>query len=85
MADATTTILGGKIVQSTSPERTIGMRSAVLVRDGSPQQVIPWFEDQPRAADCAAFVDAITDEEVANGGFVPVEEGQILLPANPGG
>ena len=87
MFDDTTWILGGEIVQSTSEGQAVGTRSAVIVRDGSPQQVILWFEDpsSPAGAGCAAFVNAIPDEEVVNGGFVPVEEGEISLPASLGG
>ena len=84
MFDDTTWILGGEIVQSTSEGQAVGTRVAVIVRDGSPQQVILWFEDpsSPAGAGCAALVNAIPDEEVVNGGFVPVEHGEISLPAS---
>lgn len=87
MFDDTTWVLGGEIIQSTSEGQAVGARSAVIVRDGSPQQAILWFEDpsSPAGAGCAAFVNAIPDEEVVNGGFVPVEDGEISLPASLGG
>ena len=87
MFDDTTWILGGEVIQSTSEGQAVGARSAVIARDGSPQQVILWFEDpsSPAAAGCPAFVNAIPDEEVVNGGFVPVDEGEISLPASLGG
>ena len=86
MFDDTTWILGGEIVESTSAGQPVGTRTAVLVRDGSPQQVILWFEDaaSPAGAGCPAFVNAILREGVVNGGFAAVEEGEITLPASPG-
>ena len=86
MFDDTTWILGGDIVQSTSEGQAVGARSAVIVRDASPQQVILWFEDpaSPAGAGCAAFINAIPDDEVVNEGFVPVD-GEISLPVSLGG
>jgi hypothetical protein len=82
MFDDTTWILGGEIEESTAEDQAVGTRSAVIVRDGAPQQVILWFEDPPPAADCPAFVDSITDEAIAGSTFGPVQEGEISLPAS---
>ena len=78
--DDTTWILGGTTTESTTDNSPVGTRSAVLVRDGTPQELILWFEDPPPADDCAGFVNGLQDGEVVNAGFGPATEGEISLP-----
>jgi len=84
MFDASTWILGGEIDESTHVGTEVGTRSAFIVRDGSAQQVVFWFEDSPPAADCLTFVNAISDEDLVNAGFMPVEEGEDHAAGKPG-
>jgi hypothetical protein len=78
--DDTTWILGGTTTESTTDNSPVGTRSAVLVRDGEPQELILWFEDPPPADDCAGVVNALQDDAIVNAGFVPATEGEISLP-----
>ena len=87
MFDDTTWILGGDIIQSTSEGQAVGTRSAVIIRDGSPQQVILWFEDpaSPAGAGCAAFVNAIPDGRCREWRLRARRGREISLPASLGG
>ena len=78
--DDTTWILAGTTTESTTDNSPVGSRSAILVRDGAPQEVILWFEDPPPAEDCAGFLEGIPEEDIVNAGFTPVTEGEISLP-----
>ena len=78
--DDTTTILGGTVETSTHVGLTPGTRAAIILRDGSPQELVFWFEDAAPGDDCAGFVDGISDQDVINSGFVPVSGGEISLP-----
>ena len=78
--DDTTWILGGTTTESTTDNSPVGTRSAVLIRDGEPQELILWFEDPPPADDCAGFVTALQDDAIVNAGFVPATEGEISRP-----
>ncbi len=85
MFDDTTWILGGEIIQSTSEGQAVGTRSAVIVRDGSPQQVILWFEDpsSPAGAGCAAFVNAIPRRRGREWGLRARRGRRDLAPGQP--
>ena len=78
--DDTTWILGGTTTESTTDNSPVGTRSALLVRDGAPQEMILWFEDAPPADDCAGFVNSLQEDAIVNAGFGPVTEGEISLP-----
>ena len=70
----------GTTTESTTDNSPVGTRSAVLIRDGEPQELVLWFEDPPPADDCDGFVNALEDDEIVNWSFGPATEGEILLP-----
>lgn len=81
--DATTWMLAGEIEGATPGTVDVGTRTALIVREGSPQQVGLWFEDAPPAADCDAFVSAIPADAVEDpASLSPVTDGRISLPAS---
>jgi hypothetical protein len=86
MFDDTTWMLGGEIDESTPGGQPVGTRTAVIVREGSPQQVSLWFDDPSAGADCPAFLNGIPNDAVEGLGYLrPVKEGEISLPNRLGG
>ena len=88
MFDDTTWILGGEIVRvDVMLGRTVGTR----IGGPRPRRLTAAGDllvrglASPAAAGCPAFVNAIPDDDIANAGFTPVEEGEITLPAGLGG
>lgn len=81
-ADDQTWMLAGEVEESAPGGQALGTRIAVIVRDGSPQQVAIWAEEAPLAADCGAFASDIpTDAVEGPAAITPVKEGGISLPA----
>jgi hypothetical protein len=69
-SDDTTWMLGGDIIEGIPGAEHL-TRAAVVVRDPSPQQVVFFFEDPPPAADCLAFLEAISADDVQTRSSVP--------------
>ena len=86
MFDDTTWILGGEIMQSTSEGQPVGTRTAVH----GPRRLAAAGDPLVRGRGVAGgrrlrgIRQCDPDEEVVNGGFAPVEEGEISLPASLG-
>jgi hypothetical protein len=58
--------------------------SAVIVKDGSPQQIGIWLSDDPsNASDCEAWLALIDLGTIDPENFNPVESGALVLPAVP--
>ena len=75
-------VLGGTTEKSTIPGEPPGTWSAVIVKDGSPQQIGIWLSADPAAgSDCEAFVASIKPAELDPGEFSPVESGALVPPA----
>ena len=73
--------LGGTVEQSTVPGEPVGAWSAVIVKDGSPQQIGIWLsEDASAAKDCKAWL-ASFDPAGLPGSLNPVESGALVPPA----
>jgi hypothetical protein len=80
--DAQTWMLAGEVGESSGEGLPIGTWMAVIVRDGSPQQVGIWPASAP-TADCAEFVSQIPDRAVEGPNQItPVKDGEISLPAS---
>jgi hypothetical protein len=81
MFDSTTWMLAGVVDTSTHVGLKVGTRSAVIVRDGSPQEIGLWIEEPPVATDCPSFVTDIPKEAVENpGAMARVGRGSLTLP-----
>ena len=75
-------VLGGTTEKSTIPGEPVGAWSAVIIKDGSPQQIGIWLSADPAAgSDCEAFVASIKPAELDPGAFSPVESGALVPPA----
>ena len=73
--------LGGTVEQRTVPGEPAGAWSAVIVKDGSPQQIGIWLsEDASAAKDCDAWL-ASFDPAGLPGSLNPVESGTLVPPA----
>jgi hypothetical protein len=75
-------VLGGTVEKTTVPGETAGYWSAVIVKDGSPQQIGIWLSGDPSSAsDCEAFVASIEPAELGAENFSPVESGSLVPPS----
>jgi hypothetical protein len=73
-------LIGGDIVPSTQdPE---GGRVAIALQPATPVKAILWFEDQPPAASCMAFLESIPDDVAIS--LQPVD-GNVELPSSQEG
>ncbi len=80
--DGDTWALGGTIEQTTVPGERAGQWSAVVVKDGSPQQIGIWFSAGPEAgSDCDAFLASADIANIGPENFNPVESGALVPPA----
>ena len=74
--------LGGTTEQTTVPGERAGAWSAVIVRDGSPQQIGIWLSAGPEAgSDCDAFLASAGIANLGPENFNPVESGALVPPA----
>jgi len=79
--DGDTWAFGGTTEQTTVPGESAGAWSAVIVKDGSPQQVGLWLsDDKSEGVDCDAWLAAIDFSTVGLENFHPVESGELVLP-----
>ena len=73
--------LGGTTDKSTIPGEPIGTWSAVIVREGSPQQIAIWFSgDAPAGSDCAGFLASHAFADLGPEAFEKVESGALVPP-----
>ena len=76
--------LGGKTEQTTVPGERAGDWSAVIVKDGSPQQIGIWLSDDPsKASDCEAWLALIDFATIGAENFNAVESGTLVPPPDP--
>jgi hypothetical protein len=74
-------VLGGTTEKSTIHGEPAGTWSAVIVKDGSPQQIAIWLSQDPSAAsDCEAWLASFEPAEFEPGTFSTVESGALLPP-----
>jgi hypothetical protein len=79
--DGDTWAFGGTIEETTIPGERAGFRSAVMVRDGSPQGIAIWLsDDKVEGIDCAAWLGANDMEGLGADLFVTVESGTLVPP-----
>ena len=80
--DGETWAVGGKTAQTTVVGGAAGAWSAVIVRDGTPQQIeIWWSADLSNASDCAAFLSGIGLATLDSQSFESVESGTLVPPS----
>jgi len=73
--------LGGTTEQTTVPGERAGDWSAVIVKDGSPQQIGIWLSDDPsKASDCEAWLATTDFANIGLENFNPVESGALAPP-----
>ena len=79
--DGDTWALGGTTEQTTVPGERAGDWSAVIVKNGSPQQIGIWLSTDPsEGSDCEAFPKAIDFANIGPENFEPVESGALVPP-----
>lgn len=77
-------ILAGTIEKTTFAGEVAGGWSAVIVKDGTPQQVGIWFsEDKVAGVDCGGWVATIDTATIPAQMFQPVESGALMPPPVP--
>ena len=80
--DGETWAVGGKTAQTTVAGEKAGDWSAVIVREGTPQQILIWLSADPSdASDCAAWLSAIDPATIDSENFVSVESGTLVPPS----
>ncbi|HET9757667.1 MAG TPA: hypothetical protein VFP66_14265 [Candidatus Limnocylindrales bacterium] len=73
--------LGGTTEQTTVPGERAGDWSAVIVKNGSPQQIAIWLSDDPsKASDCAAWLATTDFATIGAENFNAVESGALVPP-----
>jgi hypothetical protein len=73
--------LGGTTEQTTVPGERAGDWSAVIVKDGPPQQIGIWLSAPPsEGSDCEAFLAATDFATISPENFHTVESGALLPP-----
>ena len=79
--DGDTWALGGTTEATTLSGERAGDWSAVIVKDGSPQQIAIWLSDDPsKASDCAAWLATTDFASIGLENFTPVESGALVPP-----
>jgi hypothetical protein len=79
--DGDTWAYGGTIEQTTVSGETAGKWSAVIVKDGSPQQVGIWLsDDKVEGSDCDGWLASIDLALIGAENFVPVASGALVPP-----
>jgi hypothetical protein len=73
----------GTIEQSTVPGESPGHWSAVVVKDGSPQEILIWLSDaKSEGDDCDAWLASFDFANVGDENLEPVESGALVGPAD---
>ena len=76
--------LGGKVEQSTADVGSAGTWSAVIVKDGSPQQIgINISDGEWQGSDCDAWLASTDYSRIDPSNFNPVESGALVAPPDP--
>jgi hypothetical protein len=76
--------LGGTTEQTTVPGERAGDWSAVIVKNGQPQQIGIWLSDDPsKASDCEAWLATTDFANIGLENFNPVESGALVPPPAP--
>jgi hypothetical protein len=76
-----TWVVGGTVETTTVHGESAGAWSAVIVKDGSPQQIAVWLSADPAdATDCEAWLASINPAEFEPGTFNAVESGALVPP-----
>jgi hypothetical protein len=79
--DGATWAVAGTIEQTTVPGEQTGNWSAVIVKDGSTQQIAIWFSDPAKAgSDCHTWLGAIALADVGAENFQLVKSGALVPP-----
>jgi len=79
--NGTTWVLGGTVEETTVSGESVGAWSAVIVKEGSPQQIAIWLSDDPStASDCDSWLGVIDFSTVDADQFSPVESGALVPP-----
>lgn len=79
--NGTTWALGGTVEATTISTEPVGAWSAVIVKEGSPQQVGIWLSDDPStASDCDSWLGVIDISTIDADQFAPVESGELVPP-----
>jgi hypothetical protein len=74
-------VLGGTVEKSTISGEPDGTWSAVIVKDGTPQQIAIWLSADPGdASDCDSWLASFDAAEIGAENFVPVESGSLVPP-----
>lgn len=74
--------LGGTVEQTTIPGETAGAWSAVIVKDGPPQQIGIWLSGDPsNASDCQGWLASTDFTNIGPENFYRVESGALVPPA----
>jgi hypothetical protein len=77
-------VLGGTTEKSTIHGEPAGTWSAVIVRNGSPQEIAVWLSQDPSAAsDCEAWLASFDPTGFEPGTFMAVESGALVPPPIP--
>jgi hypothetical protein len=75
-------VLGGTVEESTVEAGSAGAWSAVIVKEGSPQQIGIWISDPKSGGiDCDDWLGSIDPAEIGPENFHPVESGVLVSPA----
>ena len=79
--DGDTWALAGTTEQTTVHDGKAGEWSAVIVKDGSPQQIGIWVSDsKSEGIDCDGWLATIDVADLPAEAFVPVESGALVPP-----
>jgi hypothetical protein len=82
--DGDTSALGGTIEQTTVAGERAGAWSAVIVKDGSPQQIGIWLsDDKLEGSNCDGWLASIDLADIGLENFQPVESGALVPPPDP--
>lgn len=82
--DGDTWAFGGTTEETTVPGERAGDWSAVIVKDGSPQQIGIWLSDsKSQGTDCGGWLAAIDLATIDSQNFTPVESGALVPPPDP--
>lgn len=80
--DGDTWAFGGTVEESTIEAGAVGSWSAVVVRDGPPQEVAIWLSgDKSDGVDCAGWLESVGLSGIGDENFEPVESGELVPPA----
>ena len=74
-------VVGGTVETTTVHGESAGVWSAVIVKEGSPQQIGIWLSAGPEAgSDCDAFLSSFDVADLDPSAFSPAESGALVPP-----